>query len=226
MFNPNVQSSIRTVAIVALCLLLVGRADAGSLRRSTTETQMCKSIIAVGSTYLPDPDKQLLDIDGNVVYVDGTEDDGGDDVISYEDADANTKPSYDETFVCELHDGNTLPIESTDEQLRELQDLLNKGKLISAETAIEVTSSAPLNGTAALTAEQLQTSVSLPSGRIRLVQKREEDPIVEDTDRRSRRLNRFEGVKKTLIVRVKDKKGRQVSGDHKTLSDKWFGTYG
>ena len=188
---------------------------------------MCKSIIAVGSTYLPDPDKQLLDIDGNVVYVDDPEeDDDGDDVISYEDADANTKPSYDETFVCELHDGNTLPIESTDEQLRELQDLLNKGKLISAETAIEVTSSAPLNGTAALTAEQLQTSVSLPSGRIRLVQKREEDPIVEDTDRRSRRLNRFEGVKKTLIVRVKDKKGRQVSGDHRPLSDQWFGTYG
>ena len=122
MFNPQA-----TPIAVALCLLLVGRAaDAESLRGSTTEpeTQTCKSIIAVGSTYLPDPDKQLLDIDGNVVYVDAIDDDGGVVVISYEDA--NTEPSsYDETFVCELNDGNTLPIETTDEQLRELQDLLN-----------------------------------------------------------------------------------------------------
>jgi len=207
----------------ALCLLLVGRAaDAGSLRGSTTETQTCKSIIAVGSTYLPDPDKQLLDIEGNVVYVDDPDDDGGDVEIAYEDA--HTAPSYEETFVCELDDGTTLPIETTDEQLRELQDLLNEGKLISAETAIEVTSSAPLNGTAALTAEQ--TSVSLPSGGIRLVKKRDDELMLEDIDRRNRRLNRFEGVKKTLIVRVKDSKGRQVSDDHRTQSDKWFGTYG
>ena len=87
-----------------------------------------------------------------------------------------------------------------------------------------MTSSAPLNGTAALTAEQ--TSVSLPSGGIRLVKKRDDELMLEDIDRRNRRLNRFEGVKKTLIVRVKDSKGRQVSDDHRTQSDKWFGTYG
>ena len=58
------------------------------------------------------------------------------------------------------------------------------------------------------------------------MQKREDEPVVEDTDRRNRLLNRFEGVKKTLIVRVKDNKGRQVSGDHRTQSNKWFGTFG
>ncbi|EJK70780.1 hypothetical protein THAOC_07835 [Thalassiosira oceanica] len=221
MLNPPV-----TPIAVALGLLLVDSAAAGgSLLRgaaTTTATQTCKSIIAAAPAYLPDPDTQLLDIGGGVAYIDGPDDDGGDVEISYEDA--TTAASHVETFVCELEDGTTLPIETTDEQLRELQDLLNSGRLISAETAIKVTSTAPLSGAAALTAEQ--TSVSLPSGGIQLVQKSEDEMTVEDIERRNRRLNGDEGVKKVLVVRVKDSQGRQVSGNHKTQSNKWFGTYG
>ena len=208
MLNPRVAP-----IAVALCLLLVDRAvGGGSLRGLATTgsaTQTCKSIIAVAPAYLPDGDVDYIDDDGDVE-------------ISY--GDATTDASYVETFECELEDGTSIPIEMTDGQQRTLQELLNRGALKSCETTIEVTSAAPLSGVAALTGEQ--TSVTLPPGPPVLGEKSNDETTVEDIERRNRRLNSDDTEKKMLVVRVIDKKGRQVSGDHRTQSDKWFGTYG
>jgi hypothetical protein len=144
----------------------------------------------------------------------------GNDIIPYE---ASSRVVTDESFLCELSTGAFTAIQGTDEQYTEMRQMLNDGTLISAVSNIEVEMEyvAPI-----VTAEGIPTSssvndivVTLPSGGIKLV-----DNVGDVTSRR--RLNKFEGDKLVLLVRVTDVDGRSVSEDAHTISDKFFGTYG
>ena len=111
----------------------------------------------------------------------------------------------DEEFVCELYNGHTLPINATEEQLVELRSLLNKGRLVSAVTSVEVEIETIADGSSegvvgggtidgieeddmALLSE---VTVALSEGSIRLINDDEVD--FGDDNRRRRRLNMYEG---------------------------------
>ena len=143
-----------------------------------------------------------------------------DAIIPYE---ASSQVVTDESFLCELSSGAFAAIEGTHEQYTEMRKMLNNGTLISAESKIKVeVARVP----AIVTAEGIPSSssvddvvVTLPSGGI---------IIIDDTGDAStrRRLGRFNGDKRILLVRVTDIDGRAVPEDAYTISDKFFGTYG
>ncbi|KAL7533597.1 hypothetical protein ACHAXR_010512 [Thalassiosira sp. AJA248-18] len=167
-------------------------------------------------------------------FVEADYDFGSDDgnTVSRYDDEKDQDLDTDETFVCELHDGSTLPIQGTQEQMLELRTLLNNGSLISAETSVEAdhigSDSSGVNGTddgegvSSIVDDTIITNefVVLKSGPIQLITNN------EDTTRRRRRLNMYEGDKNTLIVRVTDSQGRAVPENASVLSDKFFGTDG
>jgi hypothetical protein len=129
----------------------------------------------------------------------------------------------DEGFLCEMPSGAFAAIKGTDEQYTELRTMLNSGTLISAVSSIEVEMEiAPTS----LSWEGIDSSssthvVTLPSGGIQLI-----DNTGDVGTRRRLGGQKFEGDKKILIVRVTDVDGRAVSASARTISDKFFGTYG
>ena len=126
--------------------------------------------------------------------------------ISYQDAIKRMNHhETDEEFVCELYNGHTLPINATEEQLVELRSLLNKGRLVSAVSSVEVEFETIADGSSegvvgggtidgieeddmALLSE---VTVTLPEGSVRLINDDEVD--VGDDNRTRRRLNMYEG---------------------------------
>ena len=128
------------------------------------------------------------------------------ETISYQDAMKRMNHhETDEEFVCELYNGHTLPINATEEQLVELRSLLNKGRLVSAVSSVEVEIETIADGSSegvvgggtidgieeddmALLSE---VTVALPEGSIRLINDDEVD--FGDDNRRRRRLNMYEG---------------------------------
>jgi hypothetical protein len=138
--------------------------------------------------------------------------------FSYDDT---SRATTDERFLCQLSSGPIAPIQGTDEQIAEMRTMLNSGLLISAESNVEVEVEVPI-----ATAGEIDASssiddvvVTLPSGGIKLI---------DNTGNASarRRLGKFEGDKRVLLVRVTDVDGRSVPEDAETISDKFFGTYG
>ena len=111
--------------------------DSGSSSSSTTNT--CKSIIAIGGTKriehynlkdpsILDPTSRLL----QEVYS------GNDIEHPYRSSDYDYET--DEEFVCELDNGNTIPLQGTNAQIAEMRMLLNQGALISAESTVKIDS--------------------------------------------------------------------------------------
>ena len=176
----------------------------------------CRSIIAVEGTRRGD----LADGLGGRGH--GVPD--GADRLSFEGAEEGGDSG--EGFVCERHDGATVPVVGTATQMAALRELLHAGELVSARSVVEVE---PVGGKTAMMAtvgiSEGATAVTLPAGDIRLVR----GPGDGDGD--GRRLNRnsenmFLGDKKVLVVRVTDKEGRAIKEDAEYVSDKFFGTYG
>ncbi|KAL3768912.1 hypothetical protein ACHAW5_008827 [Stephanodiscus triporus] len=181
--------------------------DARQLQTFESDSLPCISIVAVDAFRL---------LSSNVSA--NSNNTNGNDIIPYE---ASSRVVTDESFLCELSIGAFIAIQGTDEQYTEMRQMLNDGTLISAVSNIEVEMEAPI-----VTAEGIPTSssvddivVTLPSGGIKLV-----DNVGDVTSRR--RLDKFEGDKLVLLVRVTDVDGRSVPEDAYTISDKFFGTYG
>lgn len=170
---------------------------------------VCSSIIAVSAAY--SPNATYADLAGRLVPHgdEGAAAAEGDVELDYAalEADADARASSTmEDFVCELPTGAALPIDGEEDQILELRAMLNRGDIVSGETAIEV--ERDYGGVAGLM--DTSTSVRLPAGGIRLV--------VQPTGDGRRRLKtkaKYEGVKKVLVVRVIDKKGRAPSGNAK-----------
>ena len=129
----------------------------------------------------------------------------------------------DEGFLCEMPSGAFAAIKGTDEQFTELRTMLNRGTLISASSSIEVEMESALTSASAEGVESSSptTVATLPSGGIQLI-----DNTGDVGSRRRLGDNTFEGDKKILLVRVTDVDGRAVSSSARTISDKFFGTYG
>ena len=158
----------------------------------------------------PPPSSLLTSIESDTTSDSDTSDFGSSSyniaTISYQDAMKRMNHhETDEEFVCELYNGHTLPINATEEQLVELRSLLNKGRLVSAVTSVEVEIETIADGSSegvvgggtidgieeddmALLSE---VTVALPEGSIRLINDDEVD--VGDDNRRRRRLNMYEG---------------------------------
>lgn len=164
----------------------------------------CQSIIAVDGFRLLSTDSIVDDFD---YYPDANVS------IAYE---ANEEVVTDETFICELANGSTIPLQGTDEQLIEMRQLLNHGILVSSVSSVEALHT---DGVAEGGNDAGLGMVTLPPGGIKLI-----------TDNKSRRklgeTNKREGTKQILIVKVTDKYGLAVDEDAHTISDKFFGTYG
>jgi hypothetical protein len=90
----------------------------------------------------------------NRFFINATKDENGNATSAHDEELAananNTEPSHkasfehehddglDETFVCELHSGETIPIQSTHDQLVDMRVALNEGLLVSAVSTIGV----------------------------------------------------------------------------------------
>ena len=191
---------------------------------------MCKSIIAVGEVRIPNFIQQFFDIDqqedpqqqqaSSVNYLESIEDNKL--IASF---DSEDRVQTDETFVCELDDGLTVPIDGTQDQMNEMRVMLNSGSLISAQSTVQVsivnTESIDGDGDGiAFIGDEgnaQQPIVTLPPGPV---------SIITNENQSSRKLAQYEGVKKVLVVRVTDMDGKSVGGDANFVSDKFFGTSG
>ena len=195
----------------------------------------CRSIIAVGGTkklalqhakeLAADMNSRTLQQEEQVVH-------------SYPYRSEYDDYETDEEFLCEVDDesGVTIPIEGTSEQLSEMRALLNTGTIISSESTVVIDSiDTTIDGggdegildtlaVAGMNEEEevkpTSTIAKLPSGSIKVIT----NPA--NSERKLRRLNRYEGTKKALILRVIDKSNRQPDGNAKYISDKFFGTNG
>ena len=193
-----------------------------------SSNNICKSIIAVGGTKRIDPNNPSPHPTNRSLQ----------QVHSYPYRSEYDHYETDEEFVCELTSGKTVPLQGTSEQLSEMRALLNRGDLISSESTVEIDSirnigssiSSMINdGIAGIMNDGSDSSggesmiATLPSGSIKVIN----DNIDNEEDRRARRLRRlnmYEGIKKTLVIRVTDSANRQPNGNAKWLSDKFFGT--
>ena len=167
-------------------------------------TDLCVSVIAIAGT----PDLRYLQ--ENNIEIEEVED--------------------GEEFVCELHNGKTIPIKGTDNQLNQMRSLLNKGTLVSAETTIATSSD-----TISVYGDD---GVYLPPGklilkpspkRLRRATSTSAKPKLKGTKNVShdeRNLASYEGNKQVLVVRVTDSKGVVHADNARVISDKVFGTYG
>jgi len=189
-------------------------------------SSICKSIIAVGGTKRIDQNNPPPHPTNRTLQ----------QIHSYPYRSEYDHYETDEEFVCEmLSGGKTVPLQGTSEQLSEMRALLNRGDLISSESTVEIDSirsigssiSSIINdGIAGMTINDSggeSMIASLPSGSIKVIN----DNIDNEEDRRTRRLRRlnmYEGTKKTLVIRVTDSANRQPNGNAKWLSDKFFGT--
>jgi len=191
-----------------------------------SSSSICKSIIAVGGTKRIDPNNPPPHPTNRTLQ----------QVHSYPYRSEYDHYETDEEFVCEMLSGKTVPLQGTTEQLSEMRALLNRGDLISSESTVEIDSIRSIgssissminNGIAGMTNDSDSGGESmiatLPSGSIKVIN----DNIDNEEDRRTRRLRRlnmYEGTKKTLVIRVTDSANRQPNGNAKWLSDKFFGT--
>eukprot|EP00804_Cyclotella_cryptica_P005657 CCRYP_000039-RD/>CCRYP_000039-RD protein AED:0.13 eAED:0.13 QI:0/0.75/0.8/1/1/1/5/2044/620 len=171
--------------------------DPGYVSFTNGKRILCKSIIAIGKTSLWNSERATTTrVDAGAMYY-----------------------PAEEEFVCERHDGTDVPIDGTEEQIRQLRALLNNGTLVSAESTIEVYLNDPMQavtGDGQGSYSSTPTNVVIPPGNIVL-----KDSYV----RRNERLT-YEGQKPVLVVRVIDKNGLAVPEDANTISDKVFGTNG
>ena len=194
---------------------------------SSSSNLLCKSIIAVGGTRKITEDvlrAATIDrtLQGGTITEDGTIE------HSYQTVESSNYET-DEEFVCELQNGNTVPLQGTIEQLDEMRGLLNAGTLVSAESTVLVDSIGSTStldvgegdGIAGVSESSGSTFATLPSGSIQLINNNR-----NLQESRRRQLNRYEGTKKALVIRVTDKSGRQPDGSASYLSDKFFGTNG
>jgi hypothetical protein len=134
----------------------------------------------------------------------------------------------EEGFSCELEDGSNAPIDATPEQLDEMRAALSNGTLISSVSTMDVDLFDVIEeyeqvdvGAGDDTPPSHSKSAKLPPGPIHLAS--DSRRLVEH---RQRRLNRFRGSKKLLVIRVTDKDGNAPSGDAAYFSNKFFGTNG
>lgn len=199
---------------------------------SSPSPTLCKSVIAIGGTkrieHRSDVDdaSDATDLLSRRTLQETYEEDGdiehpyrSDDYI-YE---------TDEEFVCELDNGDTIPLQGTNEQISEMRMLLNQGALVSSESTVAIASIGSVyaadeleGGIAGVTtADGSGTVVTLPPGSIQL-----DNSNVNNEENNRRRLNMYEGPKKALVVRVTDRSGRGPAEDANYLSDKIFGSYG
>ena len=196
---------------------------------SSSNVNPCQSIIAVDGYRLPHPldsNRHLEEYDTSSST--STSDGGNNDIIiSYEPTHQEAYSSTDEEFICELSTGIDVPIQGTSDQLVELRTLLGNGELISAHSSVAVETITSSNmemesngqGQGGLKNNGI---VSLPPGNIQLI----------NTNNKGRKLssnnneNMYLGIKHALLVRVTDSNGLAVKEDAKTISDKFFGTYG
>ena len=190
-------------------------------------SSICKSIIAVGGTKRIDPNNPPPHPTNRTLQ----------QVHSYPYKTEYDHYETDEEFVCELTSGKTVPLQGTSEQLSEMRALLNRGDIISSESTVEIDSirsigSSIMNGVYSGMIAGMTNDVSdngesmiatLPSGSIKVINDNI-DNEVDRHERRLRRLNMYEGTKKTLVIRVTDSANRQPNGNAKWLSDKFFGT--
>ena len=223
--------------------------DSGSSSSSTTNT--CKSIIAIGGTKriehynlkdpsILDPTSRLL----QEVYS------GNDIEHPYRSSDYDYET--DEEFVCELDNGDTIPLQGTNAQIAEMRMLLNQGAFISAESTVKIDSFVDtLLDTATDLVDRFgfgdSSSIAGISNNndVESYSNADDDDSTRATvatlpmgsiqldnsnvnnDSSTRRhLQSFTGTKKTLVIRVTDKSGRAPDGNAAYLSDKFFGTYG
>ncbi|KAL9187280.1 hypothetical protein ACHAXT_001383 [Thalassiosira profunda] len=142
-------------------------------------------------------------------------------------ADEASQIGTDEEFVCEFDDGTTLPIEGTEEQMLQLRALLNSGELVSAQSSVEVSSVGGSEQDEELIpslpeefGSTIPDVVTLPAGAVKVVDKREE------AETRRLATNMYEGVKKVLVVKVRDSEGLAVPEGANFISNKFFGTNG
>lgn len=112
-------------------------------------------------------------------------------------------------FECELGDGRTAPIQGTDDQMKELRSLLRRGRLVSAESTVEVSPGAGRGGIA-----------RLPPGKVKARRGNHAHA------NRSRNLEDSENPKPILAVRVTDSRGRVLPDSARVISNRIFGTDG
>ena len=179
--------------------------DTTTVERRLYNSQLCKSVIAISGF----PDFRYLQ-ENNKTY------------------------DHGEEFVCELGSGQFSPITGSIEQMKQMQSLLEYGKLISAETSVGVAYD--------IFTEADDNSIHLPRGDIILVAPSEErrkkkrgrlhkvseasegDDIINQQD--DRYLQTLDGTRQLLVVRVTDSRGRVHSDNASTISDNVFGTNG
>jgi hypothetical protein len=178
-------------------------------RKLQTETLSCNSIIVKAELCL-----RQLNSSGIQYH------EVADPIIPYK---ASPQTVTDESFLCELSNGAFADIKGTHEQYTEMRKMLNNGTLISAELKVKLeVERVP----AIVTAEGIPSSssvddvvVTLSSGGITII-----DGLGDASTRR--RLGRFDGERRILLVRITDVDGRAVPEDADAISDKFFGTYG
>ena len=124
--------------------------------------------------------------------------------------------SLEEEFLCEVANGDTIPIDGTDEQLAELREMLNDGEFVSAESTFD------MPGIFVSSGNRDHKTLSMPPGKVNVKDGRSR----EKKRTRSRGLAVLEGTKPVLVIRVTDSTGQVHPDNAETISDKVFGTYG
>ena len=206
-FNLSRRTSHRQTLRTDQQIRTIQETQALEYESSSSESSvLCKSIIAVGGTRKITEDvlrAATIDrtLQGGTITEDGTIE------HSYQTIES-TNYETDEEFVCELQNGNTVPLQGTLEQLDEMRGLLNAGTLVSAESTVLVdsigtTDEGEGDGIAGISSSESSgsTFATLPSGSIQLINNNRN---LQQQSRR-RQLNRYEGTKKALIIRVTDK---------------------
>lgn len=221
------DNNVEEQQVVSSSKLLRRRRRTQQIIGGGSSSNICKSIIAVGGTKRIDPNNPPPHPTNRTLQ----------QVHSYPYRSEYDHYETDEEFVCEMLSGKTVPLQGTSEQLSEMRALLNRGDLISSESTVEIDSirssigSSIMNGVYSDVIAGMTNSDSggesmiatLPSGSIKVINDNI-DNEVDRHERRLRRLNMYEGIKKTLVIRVTDSANRQPNGNAKWLSDKFFGT--
>lgn len=155
-------------------------------------TDFCQSIVAVAGTKLPDY------YDDTSRALQATED-------------------FEETFLCEFSDGQSIPLEGTSEQIATLRHQLHRGQLISSESTFDMP-----NANFRTVGRGYGRRLEIPAGEKVVVKSRGRN----GRNNGGRDLAVLEGNKPVLAVRVIDSKNAVIADSAATISDKIFGTYG
>lgn len=134
----------------------------------------------------------------------------------------------DESFVCELEDGSVVPIDATDEQLREMRSALRDGNLVSQVSTMEVDMMPQTSldqivqeGEAPGARGNEKKIAKLPPGSIKTQTKAR-----RLSEHSTRRLGTLFRTNRMLVILVNDIEDRKPSFGASETSDKIFGTNG